>query len=286
MPTEGRLFRLDQEMRDFYRVSAVSQDYHLISQQGNASWTDEFPLHRAVLSLIQKGHRVIEFSCGNGYAADFICERGAEYIGFDLQVTKTKSDKLNPPNASLIEGSGYNVPIRSGFADLAVSFYALEHLVWPSRYLDEMLRVVKPGGYVALLFPDFIANRFKIMPSVRFGINPGGLRAKLRRKQFLDLAQSLYERYVVYRAMILGLRRDIYHHKLCFMINTAPSCLVSPWASDTDALYFASEEEVVTYFISRGCSIKMRSREIKRKDGASMDSAISGNALVVAQVGR
>lgn len=287
-PNERRLVRLDQEMRDFYLNSSVSQDYHLISQQANESWTDKFPLHQGVLDLIQEGNRVIEFSCGTGYAADFICERGAEYIGFDLQVTRTRSDKQKNPDSRrrLVESSGYNVPVQSGIADMAISFYALEHLVWPARYLDEMLRVVKPGGHVALLFPDFIANPLKIMPSVRFGVNPGGLRVKLRRRQFLDLARSLYDRSILYRAMIIRLRRDIYHHKICFMINTAPSCLVSPWASDTDAIYFASEEEVSTYFISRGCLIKMRSRDIRRKDGTSMDSETSGNALVVAEVGR
>lgn len=287
-PNERRLVRLDQEMREFYLSSAVSQSYHLISQQANVSWTDEFPLHRAVLNLIQKGNRVIEFSCGTGYAADFICERGADYIGLDLQVTRYISDKQKHPDGQrrFIESSGYNVPIRDGFADMAVSFYALEHMVWPVKYLDEMLRVVKPGGHVALLFPDFIANPFKIMPSVRFGVNPGGLRVKLRRRQFLDLARSLYERSILYRAMIIRLRRDIYQHKLCFMINTAPSCLVSPWTSDTDAVYFASEEEEATYLISKGCLIKMRSRDIRRKDGASIDSATSGNALVVAEVGR
>lgn len=287
-PNESRLVRLDQEMRAFYLTSAVSQDYHLISQQANVSWTDKFPLHQAVLNLIQKGHRVIEFSCGTGYAADFICGRGAEYIGLDLQVTRTRSDKKKHPDGRrrLIESNGYDVPIRSGIADMAISFYALEHLVWPARYLDEMLRVVKPGGHVALLFPDFIANPFKIMPSVRFGVNPGGLRAKLRRRQFLDFARSLYDRSILYRTLIICLKRDIYRHKIHFMINTTPSCLVSPWASDTDAIYFASEEEVSTYIISRGCLIKMRSRDIRRTDGTSMESARSGNALVVAEVGR
>jgi len=275
-------------MRDFYLSSAVFQNYHLISQQANVSWTDNFPLHQAVLNFIREGHRVIEFSCGTGYAANFICERGAEYIGLDLQVTKTRSGKINCPDGKmrLIESSGYDVPIRSGVADMAISFYALEHLVWPARYLDEMLRVVRPGGQVALLFPDFIANPLKIMPSVQFGVSPGGLRSKLKRRQYFDFARSLYDRSILYRALIIRLKRDIYRRKIRFMINTTPSCLVSPWASDTDAIYFASEEEVSTYFLSRGCSIKMRSRDIRRKDGTSMDSATSGNALVVAEVGR
>ena len=284
-PNDSRLVRLDQEMQAFYRELAISQDYHLIAEQSNISWTDDYPLHRAVLALIQTGQQVIEFGCGTGYAADFFHERGAQYIGFDLQVTRIMSERQARHADRLIEANGYKVPIRSGYADVAVSFYALEHLVWPVRYLDEMLRVVKPGGHVALVFPDFIADPRKILPSVRFGRSAGGLRAKLRGGQFFDLAQSLFERYVLYRVMTARLRRTIFvDRKLCFMINTAPSCLVAPWASDTDAVYFASEEEVATYLQSRGCLIQMRSHQIRRKDGTFMDSSISGNALVIAQV--
>ena len=286
-PYDRRLIKLDQEMCDFYRISAVSQHYHSISEQGNVSWTDEFPLHRAILGFAREGNQIVEFSCGTGYAADRFCARGADYIGFDLQVTRTVSagPQHSERRRRVVDGSGYNAPIGSGVADMAVSFYALEHLVWPVKYLDEMLRVVKPGGCVALLFPDFLAKPFKVVPSVRFGLHPGGIRAKLRRKQFLDVARSIYERLIPYRAFMVRLRRDIYQNKLRFMINTTPSCLVSEWSSDTDAVYFASEKEVVTYLVSRGCSIKMRSRDIRRKDGTSMDCAISGNALVVAEVG-
>lgn len=287
LPDENRLVRLDQEMRKFYMASAVSQDYHLISQHANAAWTAEFPLHQTVLSLIKKGDQIVEFSCGTGYAADYICGRGADYIGFDLQVsagTGGGQKQFSSCKRQVLEGSGYKAPVNSSSADMAVSFYALEHMVWPAKYLDEMLRVVKPGGRVALLFPDFISGPAKIMPSVSFGVNPGGLSAKFKEKKFFDLAVALYEKHVLYRAMIGYLRRDIYRHKVCFLINTAPSCLVSLWSSDTDAVYFANEEEVSTYLTSKGCTIKMRSRDVRDKNGASMDSAMSGNAMVVAEV--
>jgi 2-polyprenyl-3-methyl-5-hydroxy-6-metoxy-1,4-benzoquinol methylase len=74
---------------------------------------------------VASGDTVVALGCASGCSGRWFAQRGATYLGIDLRV------------------------------DLIVSFWTLEHLVWPSRYLDEMLRLCKRGGHLLLAFPDF-----------------------------------------------------------------------------------------------------------------------------------
>ena len=51
-----------------------------------------------------------------------------------------------------VAGDGNTLPFRDGAADLSFSSNVLEHVADPARFLDETIRVTKPGGLVYLSF--------------------------------------------------------------------------------------------------------------------------------------
>lgn len=278
-PEHPRLIELNNRMKHFYQQEAVDQDYHRIAESGNRTW-DDHPLHRAIIEMISPNDIVVEVSCGSGYSISHFSKTGCRYIGVDLSFQELARTKRSVLSAWLIAGNAYQMPLASSSADFVISLYSLEHVVWPQRYLDEMLRVGRGGGHLALAFPDYLENlRSRPVGSMRFGSSPGGIRQKIAHNRWIDAAQTYFERKFFYRFLIGKLRRSIYREKqVKFFINPYPLCLVTHYESDNDAIYFASEEEVARYLAQHGCTI------IRRSD--SVVNAPSGNGFVIAQLNK
>jgi len=280
-PESHDLRRLHREMCDFYATAEQNSSYHTIATSGNEDLLDgNHRAQEAVLTYARPGATVIEFSCGGGIAAKYFVAAKSLYFGFDISSPGSHAGSVGV----FACGSAYETPFRSGTADLVVSFYSIEHVVWPLSYLNEMIRVTRPGGHVALAFPDYVARPSRVIPSVRFGMTPGSIKAKLRRGNYLDAVRSYLERLFIYRMKILKLRHQIVNKgRLRFMIQTLPSCLSEPYSIDNDAIYLASEEEVASYLTLNGCVVKERSRNLVDSQGKSLDVTLTGNGLVIAE---
>lgn len=75
-------------------------------------------------------------------------------------------------------GDCLRLPVRDSCVDLVLSQAVLEHVVDPQRAVDEMRRVLKPGGvlYVEVAFMQPV----HMPPNHYFNVTPHGLRWLLR----------------------------------------------------------------------------------------------------------
>src|SRR5215472_8110030 len=277
-PSAAALLSLDRAMSRFY-ASTEQFEYHSVASDLNQNLLDgEHLLQQAAILAVRPGEIVLEFSCGGAAFAPYYKERGARYFGFDVHLPRTSSS-----SATRVLGSAYAAPFDSGWADLTISFYALEHVSWPELYLREMIRVTRPGGRLVLVFPDYLVWDGPYLPSVRWGNSHGGVREKLARRAYADAVQTYLEQRIVYRLLISKLRYEIYKQKrLRFMIQPLPSCLVAPWSIDSDAIYIASEEEVALYLNSSGCTVEQRSTDLRDNCGNALDPRYLGHAFLIA----
>jgi SAM-dependent methyltransferase len=271
-PGDPRLTALDRRMRDFYAASERHDEYHSTSETANQQW--EAPAQRRIRDLVQPGDRVVEFSCGSGYSSSVVRERGARYVGFDLPIHAILESDATRRRAGLLVGNGYAAPLRTSCADLVFSCYALEHVVWPHRYLDEMIRVARPGARIVLAFPDYVGSGQEL-PSIRLGRSAGGVSEKLAAGRWFDAVQTYVERQLVYRPIARRFKREIVdEQQVQFLVYLTPSCLTAPWQRDTDAIHQASEDEVARYLEQKQCAIETR--------GSSEGG--STNAFIIARV--
>jgi SAM-dependent methyltransferase len=285
VPEDPRLINLDRAMKVFYQKDAGAQGYFEQAEAGNANWlSGDYPFQEAVLKKVEPDQLVVEFSCGNGYPARAFATLGARYVGFDLSLSSSGKNTAAPAKTLLVAGSGYQAPIRSNMADWVVSFFVIEHIVWPMRFLDEMMRACAPRGRVALAFPDYLADQRKSINSIRLGRSPGRIHDKFKNLRWLDTLQSTVELKVLYPTLISRWRSEVYNQRRCrFLINTAPECLVGPYRSDNDAVYFASEEEICMYFQKKGFEVVMRSRDVVDRQGRNQAAELVGNGFVIAR---
>lgn len=113
--------------------------------------------HRMALEMlaISSGDRVLDVGCGPGnFTRDFAAAAGEGLVvGLDASETMlaVASRVTAAANAAYIRGDACELPFRDGSFDAVCCFAALYLIEEPMRALEEIVRVLAPGGRVALL---------------------------------------------------------------------------------------------------------------------------------------
>ncbi|MEU9102318.1 methyltransferase domain-containing protein [Streptomyces sp. NPDC048361] len=103
----------------------------------------------------ETGGLFLEVGAGTGEAAMALRSRsGAEVVAVDSSLTMiAQARDRGLPRAAVADG--HRLPFAAGRFDGAWADRVVQHVAEPARVLDELLRVVRPGGRVALADPDY-----------------------------------------------------------------------------------------------------------------------------------
>jgi len=93
-----------------------------------------------------RGARVVDVGGGPGYTAEALRRAGADAFTVDPFIDELSLHGRTPVDAVVADGLHLPVPDRS--LDLVCTVNALEHVPTPWEFLDELVRVVRPGGIV------------------------------------------------------------------------------------------------------------------------------------------
>ncbi len=93
-----------------------------------------------------RGATVIDVGGGPGYIAEALRSAGAFALTVDADPEELRLHGRRPVGAVL--GDGLALPFADASVDLCCTFNALEHVPEPWAFLDEQVRVVRPGGLV------------------------------------------------------------------------------------------------------------------------------------------
>ena len=98
------------------------------------------------------GQTVVDLGSGiGGYCLEFR-DRGADVVAIDL----IQPDALKGEDSvKLIAGSAEAVPIRSETVDFVFCASLIGHVPHPERLLQEIVRILKPGGLGYVSFPPY-----------------------------------------------------------------------------------------------------------------------------------
>lgn len=105
--------------------------------------------HRAVAALdLGPGSLVLDLACGTGDLCRDLAAAGHLPVGADLSFGMLAHARTGAP---LVQGDAVHLPFPTGRLDGAISGFALRNFVGLPPVFEELARIIRPGGRVALL---------------------------------------------------------------------------------------------------------------------------------------
>ena len=148
---------------------AVMRDFTL-PYSAAESWLYDFWIAPAVMALrpammarliaeLPEGAKVLEVGCGGGHLAVELLERRGDlrYVGLDLsaeQVGRARRRLAGANHAELVQGSALDLPFDRGRFDAVISVASIKHWPDPAKGVSECVRVLAPGGLLAIVEAD------------------------------------------------------------------------------------------------------------------------------------
>jgi SAM-dependent methyltransferase len=96
--------------------------------------------------------RILENGCGVGMYVEHLSAFGGNVIGLEYDFERAAEAGENSPN--IINAAGEFIPLSSSAFDLILSHEVIEHVQDDRTAVREMIRVLKPGGRIALFCPN------------------------------------------------------------------------------------------------------------------------------------
>lgn len=115
-----------------------------------------------LLPHLEPGMRLLDVGCGPGTITTGLAERVApgQVVAIDVEPTVLETARevareRGIENISFEEASVYALPYTAGSFDAAYAHQVLQHLAEPIAALEEIRRVLRPGGIVAVRDADY-----------------------------------------------------------------------------------------------------------------------------------
>ncbi|HEX3283749.1 MAG TPA: class I SAM-dependent methyltransferase [Mycobacterium sp.] len=132
------------------------------------------------------GTKVIDVGCGQGRHSFEAFRRGANVIAFDqnagdlndvdeiLQAMKEQGEVPASARAEAVKGDALDLPFADGTFDCVIASEILEHVPEDDKAIAELVRVLKPGGALAITVPRWLPERVCWALSDEYHANEGG----------------------------------------------------------------------------------------------------------------
>jgi SAM-dependent methyltransferase len=158
---------------------------------------------------VRPGDRLLDVGCGAGRHSLEAVRRGADVVALDLShddlarahhgVAEYGHVDVPVPGAFLpVRGDARHIPFDDAGFDRVIASEVLEHIPDDEAAIAELVRVLKPGGVLAVTVPRWLPERICWALSHEYHDTPGGhvriyrgheLRRKLRRAGLRPTAQ-------------------------------------------------------------------------------------------------
>lgn len=147
---------------------------------------------------IGTGTSVIDVGCGAGRHSFEAFRRGADVVAFDQDadelanvdaILQAMSDQGEAPvgaKAQVVTGDALALPYADGEFDCVIASEILEHVPADDRAIDELVRVLKPGGLLAVTVPRWMPEKICWLLSDEYHANEGGHIRIYRADELLD----------------------------------------------------------------------------------------------------
>jgi SAM-dependent methyltransferase len=167
--------------------------------------------YRHITSLIEGQGPVLDVGCGSSHIISAL-PRGS--VALDVLANKLRfARRFGVP---LVRGSGFTLPFGDESFECVLCSQVIEHVPMEPSMIDELCRVLKPGGRLVLGTPDYDRWEWVVTEKLYGFFAPGGYADEhishyTRRSLLEDFTRRGYTheatRYIVRGELILAFRK-------------------------------------------------------------------------------
>jgi ubiquinone/menaquinone biosynthesis C-methylase UbiE len=178
------------------------------------------------LAQLRPPAAILDAGCGTGQLSRPLARRGYKVTGIDVSAAMLDIARVRSPDTIVVSGDVRNLGFSSRSFDAVVASKLFQHVGDWTRAVDEILRVIRPGGMFAYInergaFKNAVRTRFAALCDQRGHVDRYvGLRDRAELSPYLvgkgarrldvTLDDLSWEQNVTYGAALDGLRQRLY----------------------------------------------------------------------------
>ena len=151
-------------------------------------------LHRyAIASTLCQNKSVLDIACGDGYGSNMLAKKARSVAGVDIdgETILLAREKYKKENLEYKQGSAARIPYPDNSFEIVVSFETLEHHDKHIEMMQEIKRVLIPGGVCCISTPDKL-----VYTDQKNYKNPFHVK-ELYREEFEDMLKEHFKNIVI-----------------------------------------------------------------------------------------
>ena len=169
--------------------------------------------YRIATELMAGEGAVLDVGCGSSRIIQSLPQGS---VALDILIRKLRYAKKT--RVPVVQGSGFGLPFPDASFSCVLSSQVIEHVPKESPMIDELCRVLAPGGRLILGTPDYARREWVYLEKVYGKVAPGGYAdehiAHYTRRELIDLMGQrgfIHEatRYILRGELIMAFRRPL-----------------------------------------------------------------------------
>lgn len=107
---------------------------------------------------LQPGSKVLDLAAGTGSSTAGLLTEGVELVACDLSAGMIEVGKQRHPEIKFVQANALALPFSDGHFDAATISFGIRNIPHTDKVLEELARVVKPGGRLVVLESSQLVN--------------------------------------------------------------------------------------------------------------------------------
>src|SRR5215211_7143354 len=170
-------------------------------------------IHRYLqASELAQGKIVLDIASGEGYGSAMLAGKAKHVTGVDISIDAVKHarKRYQKENLDFKVGSCADIPLPDRSVDLMVSFETIEHHDQHEKMMQEIKRVLRPGGLLLISSPD----------KYNYSVEPGYTNPYHVKELYLHEFKNLLARY--FKNIVYFGQRVVYGSNILAESERAP----------------------------------------------------------------
>jgi ubiquinone/menaquinone biosynthesis C-methylase UbiE len=163
-------------------------------------YAEHMTRYESAIGLVS-GKTVLDIASGSGYGTNMLAKAAKKIYGVDIdkEAIAYAQENYGTKNTEFLVGDGEKIPLDDQSVDVVTTFETIEHIEDYNKFLDEVDRVLKPGGTVLVSTPNDLEY-------------PEGNHFHLHEFEYSELSALLKARFkyvvpyfqVTYKSVVVG----------------------------------------------------------------------------------